>query len=925
MSTDATATNRSSATPTLGPDAIAALFQSEAKPVFFLGAGASVKSGIPLAGTLVTAIAKFAYCKIHNRDVQDPTVMPSDWIRWLERQTWFRTDVPAANLYPLAVEHLLRPQGNRKEFFQRTLRPDVPISEGYRRLARLLARRQVRTVLTTNFDDLVRREAQQIPASSNIEAIATTSDHAVFRTIPSHPQVVFLHGSVSHYSDCNLIKETQTLGPGLANLLQPLLRDHPLVVIGYRGTEPSIMKDLLIGGAERCGGYREGIYWCHLAEHSPLESSLVQELSATIGPNLQFVPIDGFDELLVAIDRSAQSAGFATLASVEGVGPTEASSRVHDLRPSELALSDLNESLLKAKLLDYAEAMRIPVPDLRTDRGLGTAMVEQSLAIGQGSSMRATTGGQLLFAKSAAIQLDSAKIKVTVSGTRQWVNDVLDLPVQPGAVSDSDPICEELTLAGDLWSQLEQASNLLSRVNRPFRMKGPVSQSAYPYTPLVLKELLTNLLAHRDYQDARHAVLDITREAIRFENPGGLVESVRCQLEEESIQQVIGAGLRRLKGYRNPVVANFFFSAGAMDKEGSGLPDVVHEAANNLNAVAFGPSADNGSFLAVIQCRPESLQVDEETKTARPQPGELRYSPNLLRIVGWPPRIRKLATIASVKDVARVEIDSSIALGLHKNWIWTFADPTLPSGKALGELILPEEQHELQTDELLADRDATAILPRLLNTALAAHLRKAGLIVKFESGRLRAYFPSDEGNPREISYRSAFRQSKRTVAKPIVSRSTGRIVYWEHKAVSLRFERFDSAWALSLLPGYVFTIDGHAQPIASERIGPLSTRRAARDYNPTVLHDLVFWSRMISAQAESEFALALNSEPGSAVVRIASLVPTFVFQEAIEAGIADSREAEGLGDGDAELQDEIEQAIAESATGEEEDDEAADR
>jgi hypothetical protein len=53
------------------------------------------------------AIARFAYCKVHNRDSDDPTLMPSDWLRWLEKQSWYQPHVPQANLYRLAVEHLL--------------------------------------------------------------------------------------------------------------------------------------------------------------------------------------------------------------------------------------------------------------------------------------------------------------------------------------------------------------------------------------------------------------------------------------------------------------------------------------------------------------------------------------------------------------------------------------------------------------------------------------------------------------------------------------------------------------------------------------------------------------------------------------------------------------------------------------------------
>ena len=435
--------------PPLMADAIAALLTKEVKPVFFLGAGASFKSGIPLAGMLVDAIARFAYCKAHNRNPDDPTLMRSDWIRWLEQQSWFRTDMSSADLYPSAVEYLLRPQSSRKEFFQRILRPDVPVSEGYKRLASLLARRAVRTVLTTNFDDLVVRTAKQTPAVRYVEEIFTPSDHALFRTNPPHPQVVYLHGSVNHYTDRNLVRETQELDKALVSLLQPLLRDHPLVVIGYRGTEQSIMKHLLIDLAERCGRFREGIYWCHLPGSAPrLDSPYVAELAATIGSNLQFVEIEGFDELLVAADRSVQASTTDTWGDGAALPETAEAIHVHDLLPSKLSLDSINASLLKTKLVEYASAMRLPTPSVDNEEGLWSAMLARNIATRVNGIRCATKGGQLLFAKDVERQVVAAKIQVVVSGPRAWVDELLD---QPSSQPHHAVVTESTVLTGDLW------------------------------------------------------------------------------------------------------------------------------------------------------------------------------------------------------------------------------------------------------------------------------------------------------------------------------------------------------------------------------------------------------------------------------------------------------------------------------------------
>ena len=53
----------------------------------------------------------------------------------------------------------------------------------------------------------------------------------------------------------------------------------------------------------------------------------------------------------------------------------------------------------------------------------------------------------------------------------------------------------------------------------------------------------------------------------------------------------------------------------------------------------------------------------------------------------------------------------------------------------------------------------------------------------------------------------------------------------------------------TLTPGYAFTRDGVGKPIGREKINILSTRRAARDFNPTVHHDVTFWASILSEDA----------------------------------------------------------------------------
>jgi hypothetical protein len=104
--------------------------------VLLLGAGASVKSGVPLAADMVSMAAIWGYCQDHGRTFDDPTITRSDWWPWLSSQSWFKSDGELADQYPQAVERLLGTREDRREFFFRMLKRAQAPSAGYAALAR---------------------------------------------------------------------------------------------------------------------------------------------------------------------------------------------------------------------------------------------------------------------------------------------------------------------------------------------------------------------------------------------------------------------------------------------------------------------------------------------------------------------------------------------------------------------------------------------------------------------------------------------------------------------------------------------------------------------------------------------------------------------------------------------------------------------
>src|SRR5207247_8779905 len=96
-------------------------------------------------------------------------------------------------------------------------------------------------------------------------------------------QIVWLHGKAEQYTDRNLLEEVEKLDAKLVRLLVPLLTSSPLIVIGYRGAEPSVMDSIITKNAKAAHQYKNGIFWCIQSGETPHPS--VAALRRKIGGN----------------------------------------------------------------------------------------------------------------------------------------------------------------------------------------------------------------------------------------------------------------------------------------------------------------------------------------------------------------------------------------------------------------------------------------------------------------------------------------------------------------------------------------------------------------------------------------------------------------------------------------------------------------
>ena len=227
----------------------------------FLGAGASVSSGIPSAEKCIWEWKRSIFAT-NNPSLEEQfseLSLPSVQSRiqeWLDRKGTF-PPAGSAGEYEFYIEQCYPIKENRQAYFQDRIRSAKP-HVGYRLLSHLAQSDIVRSVWTTNFDGFATRTA----ADFNLTTIEVGIDcQERLHRIPSKGELVCvsLHGDYRYDSLKNTQAELQTQETKLREVLIKDLCNTPMIVIGYSGRDQSVMEVF------KTAYTRQGVgtlYWC---------------------------------------------------------------------------------------------------------------------------------------------------------------------------------------------------------------------------------------------------------------------------------------------------------------------------------------------------------------------------------------------------------------------------------------------------------------------------------------------------------------------------------------------------------------------------------------------------------------------------------------------------------------------------------------
>ena len=797
---------------------LAALFRNEqvARPILLLGAGASACSGVPTAAELVQRLARYAFSiEKYGNENAFLLVQPSDWTPFLQNQPWYIPNRLAEN-FPLAVQHFLRPQDRRRRLLKHEIKYSN-ISSGYRALTQMVLRRLCSTIMTTNFDEVLKDALSEFKTHLRdiVEVNCTRGDLVRFHS--RNPcQIIYLHGSVDYYTDCNIDDEIQKLNEDLAERLWPILAEAPLIVVGYRGSEPSIADHLLGKGIKRSFGFKYGIYWCSRDDNlHPKVTALQKQL----GANFFSLGIKGFDELMTDLDTELKG----EVLYVEP-DPDEKAKRTWDSLPAKAAsMLDVDEPLMLATLTEYCNRLKLT---LIARESWEPFLLNLRLAVRENGQLVPTNGCILLFGKNPQERFSHALVTFIAQKKKQTL------------------------FQGNLLKQRQDLAELLQdeSINPTLRLKnetGAEEQLAFPKRALV--ELVANLLVHRDYESSEFSKIEQEPgESLTFSNPGGLPERIRNMVKVQpdgTFDPVRGES-----ECRNAIIADIFFGISQIDKAGSGLPDVQALMPKHGGRAEFICQRDN---LGISVRLWQAEQKAPKNKVAIRRTDTEVYITNLLPFKAIPPKVYQMplrtpkTKLTFESDDERDSLPVCIA---PQGWLLSFGD--LRRAPAFAERHGSVEHiREWDTSEFIQDPDRRRHFVWLVGRHWGFFLgrfRENGLWDDFK--KKRAFFHLIKGEENTIKYIS---RMGRNVSRDVVKSRGENGEEHENEGIYYQIVQMSDEWAVQIKPTYVFTTSDGKTPLPARFQTNRATRRFKFDRNKSVDDDLTFWSRYFGKEGEA--------------------------------------------------------------------------
>lgn len=246
---------------------------------FILGAGASVKSGIKSGSELAR--------KWYEEIKEDLT--KSDFEKWNKDKEINEENLAESYTKIFAKRFEIDFRAGYEEL-QRYMDKAEP-SIGYSFLAQLLSKTSHKFIITTNFDTMVEDALFGLKEAKPLVLGHELLSKYINPTSPTRPTIIKIHRDflLDPYNTDDEIKE---LDEQWKESLEPLLKEHSMIVIGYGGNDDSLMNYLTEIKD------RKPIYWCYRDDKNKLSSKIINLLTEKDF----IIQIHGFDKFMLLLN-----------------------------------------------------------------------------------------------------------------------------------------------------------------------------------------------------------------------------------------------------------------------------------------------------------------------------------------------------------------------------------------------------------------------------------------------------------------------------------------------------------------------------------------------------------------------------------------------------------------------------------------------
>jgi hypothetical protein len=632
-----------------------------------------------------------------------------------------------------------------------------------------------------------------------------------------------------------------------------MLNASPIVVVGYRGSEPSIMEGLFGQNKEGRLDFPNGVYWC--ARHGESLHPNVEAFARRLGTNFRLLRIDGFDELFS--DLSKEVAGHDRYATAGASGRTLHDIQAFDERVTELAtVEDLDLDLALSTLREYCQKLgRAPL----TREMLLALMREQGLIVATSGSDKVTAGALLLFGKRTQDFFPHAVVALTEKGKKREI-------YEGNLIAQHRALLQKLETT-DVNPQLKLK-----------KRRQHTDQTAYP--PRVLVELLVNMLVHRDYEVPEPSSIELhPGSEIVFSNPGGLTQKVAGKVTLENDGRIILS--EGVTDQRNPSLCDIFFGISAMERAGTGLIDVGELMLAGGGGSAFYHNATEKRFKAIVT---QPMASAGSLGVARSDVPTGLYVLNVLPFSAIPENVSIVRLTVPWRDRPRTidirDLGTFVDRGTE---LWSFVPLPILTTKL--ESIVDKVASKSEPRKQI---EASADTKRVLSWLLRKHFEyevgsfeeQDGLILEY-GRKHRAYFGGKNKGDRTIVWNSAQRRGNR---RDVVKRRGDHPRAWfENEGFGYEIVDMGGTWCVRIKPFYMFTGADAVTPLPAFTRAAKATRRIKFDRNKSVEADLTFWANFLGRGSET-------MNVGDLHVDDLLIDMTFLTVEVPEIGLSDDAE-----------------------------------